>query len=120
MHPLPVSAGMLDTQSLVSLRRTLGSEESFQDILRTFLSSSGQLARQLEGGLSGAPARDLVLPAHTLKSMARLLGANALGETCQEIERICRATPPVVPTHLVRATLAQLAATRRAVGSLVA
>jgi HPt (histidine-containing phosphotransfer) domain-containing protein len=120
MRPLPVTAGMLDAQSLVRLRRMLGSEESFQDILRTFLTSSGQLAHQLEGALSGAaPPKDVVLAAHTLKSMARLFGANALGETCHEVERMWRATPPVVSPQLLRSTLMQLAATRRAVGSLV-
>ncbi|MEK6974825.1 MAG: Hpt domain-containing protein [Candidatus Thermoplasmatota archaeon] len=120
MRPLPVTAGMLDSQSLVTLRRTLGTEESYQDILRTFLTSSNQLARQLERGLAGAPSKDVVLAAHTLKSMARLVGANALGEACREVERRWQATPPVVSAQLLRTTLEQLAATRRAVGSLVA
>lgn len=120
MRSLPVSARTLDAQSLVTLRRTLGSEESFQAILRTFLSSSNQLARHLEGGLSGtAPAKDVVLAAHTLKSMARLFGASELSETCDQVERLWRATPPMASTQLLRATLLHLAATRRAVGSLV-
>ena len=111
--------GALDAQSLVSLRATLGSDESFRGILHDFLSSSATLSTQLRSGLAGAPPKEVGRAAHTLKSMARLLGANQLGETCRRVESQTNATPPVVSPDLVRAALAELDATRRAVGSML-
>lgn len=120
MRPLPTPLdGTLDEHSLRSLRDTLGSDESFQDILRDFLTSSGQLSRHLEAGLAGGAAKEVGLAAHTLKSMALLVGANGLRETCRQVESLSHAAPPV-PAPLLRATLEQLALARRAVGSLVA
>jgi HPt (histidine-containing phosphotransfer) domain-containing protein len=113
-HPNP-----LDPRSLSALRTTLGSEESFQGILRDFLSSSDQLSAQLEAGLAGGRADEVGRAAHTLKSMARLLGASRLGETCRQVETLAHNRPLAVPSDLVQATMDQLEAAQRAVGMLM-
>jgi HPt (histidine-containing phosphotransfer) domain-containing protein len=113
------TASPLDPRSLTTLRATLGSEESFQGILQDFLSSSAQLSRQLQAGLAGGRADDVVRAAHTLKSMATLLGASRLGETCRQVERLSQARPLAVPSDLVRDAMAELEAAQRAVGLLM-
>lgn len=118
MRALPSNAP-LDPRSLTALRTTLGSEESFQGILRDFLSSSATLSRQLEAGLAGGRADEVTRAAHTLKSMARLLGASRLGETCRLVETLSHSRPLAVPSDLVRDTMDQLEAARRAVGMLM-
>ena len=112
--------GALDAQSLLDLRTTLGSDESFKGLLHDFLQSSASLSTQLHAGLAGAPPKAVGMAAHTLKSMAWLLGATQLGETCSRVESLSNATPPAVPPDLLRDALDQLDATRRAVGSMLA
>jgi HPt (histidine-containing phosphotransfer) domain-containing protein len=109
----------LDPRSLTALRATLGSDESFQGILHDFLSSSAMLSRQLQAGLAGGRADEVERAAHTLKSMARLLGASRLGDTCRQVETLSHSRPLAVPSDLVQATMAQLEATQRAVGLLM-
>src|ERR1041385_2913874 len=104
MHAFPSNAP-LDPRSLTALRATLGSEESFQGILRDFLSSSSMLSRQLEAGLAGGRADEVARAAHTLKSMARLLGASRLGETCRQVETLSHSRPLAVPSHPLAATV---------------
>lgn len=111
--------GALDAHSLDSLRATLGSDESFQGLLHDFMSSSARLSTQLQSGLSGAPPKEVGLAAHTLKSMAWLLGATQLGETCRRVESQTNANPPIVSPDLLRVALAELDAARRAVGSML-
>lgn len=118
MRALPQS-NPLDPRSLDALRATLGSEESFQGILRDFLSSSAKLSAQLEAGLAGGRADEVSRAAHTLKSMARLLGAARLGETCRQVETLSHHRPLAVPSDLVQATMDQLEAAQRAVGLLM-
>lgn len=109
----------LDLSSLNRLRVTLGSEESFQGLLHDFMASSASLSRQLHAGLAGAPPQDVSLAAHTLKSMARLLGAAELGDTCRRVESLAHRTGSGVPPELLHTVLDELDATRRAVGSLM-
>jgi HPt (histidine-containing phosphotransfer) domain-containing protein len=118
MRPVP-SIAPLDPRSVTALRATLGTEESFQGILQDFLSSSTSLSRQLTAGLAGGRADEVARAAHTLKSMARLLGASRLGETCRQVETLSHAKPLAVPSHLVQDTMEQLEAAQRAVGMLM-
>lgn len=116
---MPAAQGTLDLSSLTRLRVTLGSEESFQGILHDFMSSSASLSRQLHAGLAGASQQDVRRAAHTLKSMARLLGAAELGNTCRQVETLAQGPGTSVPPELLVTALNQLHATRQAVGSLL-
>ncbi|HUR24845.1 MAG TPA: Hpt domain-containing protein [Candidatus Thermoplasmatota archaeon] len=89
----------LDAAALDRLRLTFRDEATFQDVLREFLTSSRSLQHQIEAG-----GPDVQLAAHTLKSMARLVGADALAEACRVVEFAAhgaRAQP--VPRPLVAA-----------------
>lgn len=119
MRPPAAPAATLDLQSLSDLRATLGSEESFHGLLNEFMSSSASLADQLRAGLAGAPPRSVALAAHTLKSMAWLIGATGLGETCRRVEALANATPPTVTPDVLRTALAQLDETRDAIRSML-
>lgn len=119
MPALPAAPGTLDLGCLNRLRATLGSEESFQGLLHDFMSSSASLSRQLHAGLAGAPPREVGRAAHTLKSMARLVGASKLGETCRQVETLSHAAPARFPPALILTAISQLDETRRAVGSLM-
>lgn len=101
------------------LRATLRSEESFQGLLQDFMSSSASLSRQLHAGLAGGRPEDVGRAAHTLKSMARLVGAAKLGETCRQVESLSQTGRAHFPPDLLMAALDQLDETRRAVGSLM-
>ena len=116
LSPMPAA---LDPRSLTRLRVTLGSEESFQGLLHDFMSSSASLSRQLHAGLAGGSAEDVARAAHTLKSMARLLGAAELGDTCRQVESLASGPQAGAPPALLIAALDQLAATRRAVGTMM-
>lgn len=118
MPTIPAARGTLDLGCLNRLRATLGSEESFQGLLHDFMSSSASLSRQLHSGLAGGRPEEVGRAAHTLKSMARLVGASELGETCRQVESLSRATTQF-PPDLLKAALTQLDETRRAVGSLM-
>lgn len=109
----------LDLTCLTRLRATLGTEEAFQGLLHDFMSSSASLSRQLHAGLAGARPEDVGRAAHTLKSMARLVGAAKLGETCRQVETLSHVTSARFPPDLLLTALTQLDETRRAVGSLM-
>lgn len=119
MRPPAAPATTLDLQSLSDLRATLGTDESFRGLLTDFLSSSASLADQLRGGLAGAPAQSVAMAAHTLKSMAWLVGATALGETCRRVEALANAKAPPLPPELLHAALAQLDETRDAIRAML-
>lgn len=87
----------LDIVALDRLRLTLRTEEAFRGLLQEFLTSSKPLMRHMEAG-----GKSVELAAHTLKSMARLIGAEALAEACRAVEFAAhgpRAEP--VPRKLV-------------------
>lgn len=76
----------LDPHALDRLRRTMGNEGEFRSMLEEFLSSSARLMQDLERACEASRAVDVERTAHTLKSMARMVGAFELAETCADTE----------------------------------
>ena len=96
------AALVLDEPSLARLRATLGDEQELQEILREFLVSSGRLLQQMATALRRRRTHDVERAAHTLKSMARLIGAKELAEACRAVEFLAHGpSPPPIPPHMV-------------------
>lgn len=89
------SRGSLDPQVLARLLRTLGTPEEFNAMLREFVDGSGTLLADLQRALTAGRILELERTAHTLKSMAHLVGARSLEESCRHVERAARARQPV-------------------------
>lgn len=109
----------LDAAALASVRRTMGSQDRFEDLLREFLTSSAALLAQMERPADGGPA-GIERAVHTLKSMARLLGATGLAEACRKVEFAAHATPALVPDDLVAQVRSEALVVQEAVRRLLA
>lgn len=71
-------------------------------MLRDFQAGSGHLLADLEQALAAGRLPALERSAHTLKSMARLVGARSLEESCRHVERAARAKQPVRQEEVAR------------------
>ncbi|MHB1261778.1 MAG: Hpt domain-containing protein [Thermoplasmatota archaeon] len=103
---MPSPAGrmgpVLDGPSLVRLKAAFGDEQGVREILQEFVVSSGRLVRQMASALKRQRTSEVERAAHTLKSMARLLGATELAEACRAVEfRAHGASAPPVPEDMV-------------------
>jgi histidine phosphotransfer protein HptB len=105
----PSSAGhtVLDGPSLARLREAVGDEASLHEILEEFLASSARLLRQMTEAVERQRTREVERTAHTLKSMARLVGATQLAEACRAVEFRAHgaSAPPVPPPMVARVAL---------------
>ena len=107
----------LDAATLENVRRTMGSQANFEDLLREFLTSSAALIAQID---SRRPSAGIERAAHTLKSMARLLGAEALAEACRKVEFAAHGPrAPPVPAHLVEKVRSEALHAQEAVRRLI-
>jgi two-component system, sensor histidine kinase and response regulator len=82
--PQPVAS--LDPDALRRLRRAMGTEEEYRGMLEEFVSASHRVFADLEHAVAARRAADAERAAHTLKSMARMVGATPLAEACAEAE----------------------------------
>src|SRR5688572_7302146 len=103
---MPSSAGratpVLDGPSLDRLRATFGDQEGLQEILDEFLVSSSRLVHQMTSARRRGRTQEVERAAHTLKSMARLIGAKDLAEACRKVEFLAHGpAPPPIPPQLV-------------------
>lgn len=98
--PGPAAAGeaAIDDGVLVQLASDLGGDEIVRDLIGTFL---GELDARVQAILDGEDETTRRRAAHTLKSSARLLGANALADCCAEIERVDRGSDIVADLALL-------------------
>src|SRR5687768_17374135 len=93
---------VLDGPSLARLRATFGDEQGVREILEEFVVASGRLLQQMTSALARQSSREVERAAHTLKSMARLIGATELAEACRAVEfRAHGASAPPVPPQMV-------------------
>ena len=76
----------LDSEALGRLRRTMGSEAEYRDMLAEFLLASARLMADLQKGAAAGHWHDVERAAHTLKSMARMVGAFAFADACAAAE----------------------------------
>src|SRR5687767_3438572 len=92
---------VLDGPSLARLRATFGNEQGLQEILEEFLVSSGRLLQQMTSALRRRRTQEVERAAHTLKSMARLVGATELADACRAVEFQAHGASAPVPPHMV-------------------
>ena len=96
------AAAVLDGPSLARLRATFGDEQSLREILQEFQVSSGRLLQEMTASLKRHRTQEVERAAHTLKSMARLVGATELADACRAVEfQAHGASAPPVPPHMV-------------------
>jgi HPt (histidine-containing phosphotransfer) domain-containing protein len=97
-------APVLDRPSLARLRATLGDEQGLQEILEEFLVSSSRLVQQMGTACQRQRTREVERAAHTLKSMAKLVGATDLADACRAVEFQAHgaSAPPVDPRLVAR------------------
>ncbi|WP_255536480.1 Hpt domain-containing protein [Pacificimonas pallii] len=62
----------------------------FINTIKYFLEDGAKAVSAIEEGQRGGDAAAMVLPAHTLKTEARQLGAYNLGDLCDDIEQCAR------------------------------
>src|SRR5688572_16855046 len=111
---------VLDGPSLARLRSTLGDEQGMQELLKEFLSSSSRLLHQMTSALRRRRTQDVERAAHTLKSMARLVGATELADACRAVEFAAHgAAAPPVPAHMVTRVAAHTRQAQEAVERLL-
>lgn len=103
----------LDSEALGRLRRTMGSEREYLSMLQEFLSSSSRLAGELDAAQRAGRRQDVERVAHTLKSMARMVGAFPLAEACAAAEADAALAP--LPDAQVRELGERLALAQGAV-----
>src|SRR5688572_30198224 len=103
---MPSSAGratpVLDGPSLDRLRATFGDQAGLQEILGEFQVSSSRLVHQMVSAQRRGRTQEVERAAHTLKSMAKLIGAKELAEACRAVEFLAHGpSPPPIPPPLV-------------------
>jgi PAS domain S-box-containing protein len=87
------SAPDFDPEVLTRLGEDLGSDEILTDLVTQYLS---ELDHRVEGIVAAVAVDDRRRAAHTLKSTARLLGAERLADVCLEIEHGQTVPPDLV------------------------
>jgi PAS domain S-box-containing protein len=88
-----VAAGdgeVLDSSALAELEETLGDRAFLSELIATFLAEAPRLLSALRDGLARGEAEEMRRAAHTLKSNARIFGARALADACEELEALAR------------------------------
>src|SRR5690348_160288 len=73
----------------------MGTSEEFQEMLREFLTGSDRLLADMRRALRAGKILDVERSAHTLKSMAHLVGARDLESTCRHLELAAHLHHPV-------------------------
>ncbi len=84
---------VIDSQALDNFRlmERAGSTGLLEKIIRLFLSDAPRLMESLREAVQAGDLEALTLTAHSLKSSSATLGANALAETCRQMESLGRA-----------------------------
>ena len=88
-------APLVDWEAFSRMRTELGA--SFVRMLGYFREDGEKAVSKIEAAMHRSDAAALVLPAHTMKSEARVFGAMPLGELAEEIEEAGRRA---VESHL--------------------
>jgi HPt (histidine-containing phosphotransfer) domain-containing protein len=68
----------------------MGTPEEFRSMLREFLIGSDRLLADLQQARRAGRDADVQHTAHTLKSMAHMVGARRLEQTCRHLEAAAR------------------------------
>jgi HPt (histidine-containing phosphotransfer) domain-containing protein len=79
---------LLDHGALEEVRGMM--KDKFSEVLGYFLEDSAMYVQQIVEGFAGGKAEAVVLPAHTLKSSAKQMGAMRLWDCSQVLELTVR------------------------------
>lgn len=82
--PFTTQLPVMDQAALGEVRAMMG--DKFTELLSYFLEDSAGYMQQIEEGVATGKAESVVLPAHTLKSSAKQMGAMQLAESARAIE----------------------------------
>lgn len=95
----PAAPSFLDATALDGLLSRMGSPDEFHGMLREFLDDSAALLADLNAAAAAGAGRlhDLERSAHTMKSMAHVVGAHTLEAACREVELEARHHHEVPP-----------------------
>lgn len=74
----------LNTETIFALKETLG--EIFDELRDAFIEDGEVLIKQAGGAMASADYTALASHIHTLKSSAKNIGADGLGESCVQVE----------------------------------
>ena len=86
--PLATQLPVIDQATLGDVRAMMGNK--FTELLSYFLEDSASYVQQIEEGVATGKAESVVLPAHTLKSSAKQMGAMQLAESARTLELAAR------------------------------
>ena len=67
-----------------------GDDEFVRDILSTFLETAVELVNGIQAAAQDSNVERAIYVSHTLKGSARSVGALALGDLCEELERLAK------------------------------
>jgi len=96
----------------------MGTEAEFRDMLEEFLRASERLLGDMRKAHVAGRRADVERAVHTLKSMARMVGATSLADLCATTEAACAHS--LVPIHAVEEVAARLAGAQGAVRACLA
>ena len=91
-------------EGLAELQRVYG-DDGTEEIIAALIGDMQSQERELQSSLDSSDVVVLQRVAHTLKSNSRLVGATALGEHWEEVERLARTAAPAVAGRLALALL---------------
>lgn len=110
----------MDGAGLERLRLNVKHESTVRELLQEFMVSSTPLVHQMERGMAHGRVRDVELAAHTLKSMAKLIGANPLAHACRTLEFAAHgATTAKIPQPMIEQVSLHLRDAQGAVARLL-
>ncbi len=104
----------------LALSRLGGHPASLQRVLQGFLRDFSELPAQWQPALAMPPRQGVARQAHTLKSSASYLGADALAAAARHLEQLAAAAPPEVLAPAMAGVCRQLAPVLDSVASLLA
>ncbi len=91
--PPPASTGTSQVLDVAVLKSLVGDDEAIvAEFLQDFAAGAARLADRIESAALSDDWRSVARTAHTLKSSARAVGAQALADACQKLENATDAT----------------------------
>lgn len=108
---------LIDTATFIEIRQLI--PQRLPTLVGYFINDARQQVADIQGALARNDRDSVGATAHMLKSSARQLGAQALGESAWHIERAARQQPEADLAPLVRELTRQLEPTCRSLQAML-
>jgi CheY-like chemotaxis protein len=104
----PADAADAEHRAIATLRDICGADEDFaRELAESFLETASPCLADIESALAAGDLVALLAPAHALKGASRSIGASALADACERLERAAhRADPEAAAAAGIAATAA--------------